>query len=40
MDAKVQELLERGVAALEKLSDDPVIHMETGPLGRKLCLDK
>lgn len=31
MDAEVRELLERGVTALEKLSDDPVIHMETGP---------
>lgn len=31
MDAEIQRLLERGVAALEKLTEDPVVHMETGP---------
>lgn len=31
MDADVRKLLERGVVALEKLSEDPVIQMETGP---------
>lgn len=31
MDAYERELMERGVSALEKLSADPVIQMETGP---------
>lgn len=31
MEPEVLTLLERGVAALEKLNEDPVIQMETGP---------
>jgi hypothetical protein len=31
MDAEMKSLLERGVSAVERLAEDPVIHMETGP---------
>jgi hypothetical protein len=31
MDEETMKLLERGVAALESLAQDPVIEMETGP---------
>lgn len=31
MEQKVLDLIERGVAALEKLNEDPVIRVETGP---------
>lgn len=30
-EEKLEGLLERGVSALERLSEDPVIQMETGP---------
>jgi hypothetical protein len=31
MDRETRELLERGVAAIERLAQDPVIEMQTGP---------
>jgi hypothetical protein len=31
MDAEITGLLTRGVAALERLAEDPVIEMEVGP---------
>lgn len=31
MDSDTRQLLERGIAALEKLADDPVIQIEEGP---------
>jgi hypothetical protein len=31
MEQKVLDLLERGVTALEKLGEEPVFQMETGP---------
>lgn len=31
MEQEVLDLLERGVTALEKLNDEPVFQMETGP---------
>jgi hypothetical protein len=31
MEREVLDLLERGVTALEKLGEDPVIEMQTGP---------
>ena len=31
MEKEIQELLERGVAAIERLAEDPVIEVETSP---------
>lgn len=31
MDRDIERLLERGVTALERLAEDPVIHVESGP---------
>lgn len=31
MESEIKDLLERGVSAIERLAEDPVIHMETGP---------
>src|SRR5881275_2714269 len=31
MDADMRGLLQRGVTALEKIAEEPVIHMETAP---------
>ena len=31
MEEEIRALLERGVQAIEKLAEDPVIHLETAP---------
>jgi hypothetical protein len=31
MDRRLEELLERGVTALESIAADPILHPETGP---------
>jgi hypothetical protein len=31
MDKEITDLIERGVSALERLAQDPVIEMQTGP---------